>query len=133
MRTETVDGVMIITPRSGHLDASNREEFRSSLDAAAASAAVAGVRSLVLDLMNVRFVDSSGLGVIMTTLRHIRESGGDMVACNIMTPVQVLFNLIRLDRVMSVYGDRAAAVASYAAGKDGTAASPHPLPSGGGA
>lgn len=119
MRTEKVDEVMVITPQGGYLDASNREEFRVSLEAAAADAAAGGLHRLVLDLMNVRFVDSSGLGVIMAALRHIRESGGDMVACNIMKPVKVLFDLVRLDRVMSVYGDRSTAVSSYSSGTDG--------------
>lgn len=117
MRTEKLDDVMVITPKGGHLDASNREEFRVSLEAAAADAASAGIHRLILDLMNVRFVDSSGLGVIMAALRRIREEGGDMVACNIMKPVKVLFDLVRLDRVMSVYGDRASAVASYSSGR----------------
>ncbi len=116
MRTEKLDNVMVITPKGGHLDASNREEFRASLEAAAADAATAGIKSLILDLMNVRFVDSSGLGVIMTALRRIREADGDMVACNIMKPVKILFDLVRLDRVMSVYGDRATAIASYSSG-----------------
>ncbi len=106
-------------PRDDHLDASNREDFRVSLEAAIDRAAAEGMRRFVLDLMNVRFVDSSGLGVMMAALRRLRGAGGDMVACNIAKPVKVLFDLVRLDRVMSVYADRAAAVASYAASAPG--------------
>jgi anti-sigma B factor antagonist len=118
MKSERVGGVVILTPEDGHLDASNRDEFRVSLEAAANDAAAAGLRSLVLDLSNVRFVDSSGLGVIMATLRRIRGSGGDMVACNILKQVKVLFDLIRLDRVMSVFDDRTEAVSAFSAKKD---------------
>ncbi len=119
MRTETVDGVTVLIPRDDHLDASNRDDFRASLEAAIDRAAAEGKRQFVLDLMNVRFVDSSGLGVMMAALRRLRGSDCDMVACNIAKPVKVLFDLVRLDRVMSVYADRAAAVASYAASAPG--------------
>jgi anti-sigma B factor antagonist len=123
MKSERVGGFVFLTPEGGHLDASNRDEFRVSLEAAAKDAASEGLHSLVLDLSNVRFVDSSGLGVIMTALRHIRGSGGDMVACNIMKQVKVLFDLIRLDRVMSVYDDRTAAAAGFTVRKDAPPAS----------
>lgn len=122
MKTERSGDFVTLTPAGGHLDASNRDEFRASLEAAANEATAAGLHSLVLDLSNVRFVDSSGLGVIMATLRRIRGSGGDMVACNIQSQVRVLFDLIRLDRVMSVYDDRTAAAAAVSAGKDAASA-----------
>jgi anti-sigma B factor antagonist len=123
MEREKVDGVIIVTPKDGHLDASNRDEFRRSLESIVREAASAGDLDLVLDLASVRFVDSSGLGVIMTTLRHFRETGGEMVACNIMKQVKVLFDLVRLDRVMRVFADRNAAVSFFSEGSDGRAAS----------
>ncbi len=105
--SETVDGVVVFSPETDFLDASNREEFRTALEERFADGA-----RIVVDLSSVRFVDSSGLGVLMAALKKLRSMDGDMAACSIMKPVKQLFNLVRLDRVMVEYPDRTAAVAA---------------------
>lgn len=106
-QVETVDGVVLFSPLTDFVDASNREEFRSALEKLLAGGAL-----MVVDLSSVRFVDSSGLGVLMSALKYARSQGGDLVACSIVKPVKQLFNLVRLDRVMAEYPDRASAVAA---------------------
>jgi anti-sigma B factor antagonist len=39
----------------------------------------AGPQKVALDLTGVGFVDSSGLGAIVASLKHVRELGGDLV------------------------------------------------------
>ncbi|HCM26213.1 MAG: hypothetical protein A2Z99_16650 [Treponema sp. GWB1_62_6] len=109
MKIESVEGIKIAVPEDEHLDASNRELFKSQLEAVASSSRT---ERIILDLSGVRFIDSSGLGVIMTVLKGLRASGSDMVACGISKPVRVLFDMVRLDRVMSTFPTRAEALFS---------------------
>lgn len=102
-----IDNVLIFSPLTDYLDASNKDEFRDALDGALKNSI-----SVVVDLSAVRFVDSSGLGVLMSALKRARALGGDIVACGIVKPVKQLFNLVRLDRVMTEFPDRESAVAS---------------------
>lgn len=104
---ERIDGILVFVPRVDFLDASNREEFREALEALIEPGVL-----MAVDLSAVRFVDSSGLGVLMSALKKIRAQGGDGVACRIEKPVKQLFNLVRLDRVMQDFPDRESAVAA---------------------
>jgi anti-sigma B factor antagonist len=104
---ENIDGVIVLSPLTDFLDASNREELRAVLESRIANGAL-----LVIDLSAVRFVDSSGLGVLMSALKRARSMNGDLVACSIVKPVKQLFNLVRLDKVMVDYPDKSSAVAA---------------------
>ncbi len=106
--TETVGGIIVFAPHVDFLDATNRDEFRAALEAA-----IAPGSRVVIDFSSVRFVDSSGLGVIITELKKVRADGGDMAVCSIEKPVRQLFNLVRLDRIIKEFADKAAAVASF--------------------
>jgi anti-sigma B factor antagonist len=61
----------------GELDLSTVTQLRDSL------ADLAGSPRLVLDLSDVPFVDSAGLGALVGGIRRVREHGGDVVvACS---------------------------------------------------
>lgn len=64
-------GVTVCRPK-GDLDAESVDLFRE------AAATVAGAARLVIDLSDVPFVDSSGLGAIIGVVRRIREGGGEV-------------------------------------------------------
>ena len=59
-------------------------------------------RHVVFDLSNVEFVDSSGLGSILSCLRLLNASGGDLKLCHMRKPVRVLFELVRMHRVFDI-------------------------------
>jgi len=102
----------VFMPERDHLDVTDRDDFIAAFEEAAASS---GSVLFVLDLTGVRFVDSSGLGAVMSVLRKLRAEGRDMVACSVAKNVLVLFDLVRLDRVMQVFPDREAALRALAA------------------
>jgi anti-sigma B factor antagonist len=91
---------------AGDLDAHTAPTLQAELDPFTRRPAVA----LVIDLSRVDFIDSTGLGVIVTTLKHLREGGGtlDVVVC---TPrVLKVFALTGLDVVIPLHETRAAAL-----------------------
>lgn len=110
MRLEIEAAFAVAVPEGDHVDASNKEAFKEALEAAAEAAAG---KPILLDLSSVRFVDSSGLGAVMAVLRKLRGEGRDMAACGVSANVLVLFDLVRLDRVMRVFPDRASAAAAF--------------------
>ena len=61
-----------------------------------------GVTDLVLDLENLTFMDSSGIGVLLGRLRILQSRGGTMSVMNMQPPVEKLFRLSGLQRVIGI-------------------------------
>jgi anti-sigma B factor antagonist len=63
----------------------------------------AGVKNLILNLEQVRYIDSSGLSAILTANRLFVEEKGVLVLIGIVHPsVKMLINISRLDTVLSI-------------------------------
>ena len=61
----------------------------------------AGPVSIVLDLSKVEFIDSSGLGAILSILKRMPK-GCELILCGTTDPVTSMFKLTRLDRVFTM-------------------------------
>ena len=72
-----------------------------------------GNRTIVLDLKAVSFIDSSGLGALVSSLKAI-GSGGDLVLCGTGGTVASMFKLTRMDKVFRMFGTTEEAVAALA-------------------
>ncbi len=57
--------------------------------------------SIILDLSQVVFIDSSGLGAILSILKRMPK-GTEMIICGATEPVMSMFKLTRLDRVFTM-------------------------------
>jgi anti-sigma B factor antagonist len=73
-----------------------------------------GHRSIVLDLSRVEFVDSTGLGAIVSS-RKLVHGGGDLVLAGVSGSVLALFQLTRMDKVFALYSSRMEAIQAIAA------------------
>lgn len=62
----------------------------------------AGCRDLVVDLRNVTFMDSTGLGVLVGRLKLIRAQGGIMRVFGATERVLKVFTITGLDRVFDI-------------------------------
>ncbi|MCS6808393.1 MAG: STAS domain-containing protein, partial [Bacteroidota bacterium] len=61
-----------------------------------------GISTIVLDLSAVSFVDSSGLGAIVTSLKLLGRKG-DLLICGVKDDVMTMFSLTRMDRVFQLF------------------------------
>ncbi len=65
---------------------------------------------LILDLKSVDFIDSSGLSVLVSTLKAVQEKNGEVVLLNPSDEVRSLIELTRLHQVFDIFEDRDAAI-----------------------
>lgn len=99
MQIETYErqGVTVVEPREGRLDA----EVAGDLRAALLAAVERGTRRLIIDLQAVEFIDSSGLGALVSALKRLKQLDptGDIRLAQVQPPVLAVLEIIRLHRV----------------------------------
>jgi stage II sporulation protein AA (anti-sigma F factor antagonist) len=82
---------------SGELDHHTADELRRK---AVNSIERHDIRHIVLNLEHVSFMDSSGLGVILGRYKQIKQVNGEMVVCAISPPIQRLFDMSGLFKII---------------------------------
>src|SRR5262245_51859953 len=70
-------------------------------------------RDFVLDLHEVSFVDSAGLGLLVRLLARLRRGSGDLKLCRVAPNVERSLNVSRLSTVLAIYDDVNAAVNAF--------------------
>jgi anti-sigma B factor antagonist len=108
------DDAMVIRPLENRLDSYVSDELKVHMKGLVHE----GHMQIVLDLRDVEFVDSSGLGAIIATMMALRPQGQLMV-CNVNDNVLALFRLTRMDRVIPVMDDTDKALRAIAIGARG--------------
>lgn len=98
MQTEQVK---IFQP-SGSLDAENSQEFRQQIT----DVAQQGAKIVLVDLKNVSFMDSSGLGSLVLAFKTLRASNNKLVLCSINEQIRILFELTGMDKVFEIFADQ---------------------------
>ncbi len=93
--------VKIFEP-SGILDGIRGNQLRREISDIVAS----GVDIVLIDLKNVKFVDSSGLGALVSAMQMVRKADGKLFLCSVSDQVQMLFQLTRMDRIFQFYADK---------------------------
>lgn len=102
--------VLVVKPMESSLDAYTATSFREQI----ADHIQQGNRLIVLDMAEVNFLDSTGLGAIVSSLKRL-EGNGTMVICNAGELVMDVFRLTRMDRVFPIVGSSAEAVTTAVA------------------
>lgn len=58
---------------------------------------------MVLDLEKMNYIDSSGLGFFIGTLKKLRDSEGDLILINLNAYISGIFKLIQLQHIIKTY------------------------------
>ncbi len=72
-----------------------------------------GCTRMVLNLGNVRFMDSAGIGEVVACLKRVREAGGDIKMCDLNQRITDLFTLTKLITIFDVHPSENAAIAAF--------------------
>lgn len=92
----------------GQLGVGNRQEFKQRiLDAIADE----GRRRFVVDFTHTGYIDSSGLGVLVTLSKRIREAGGLLALSGLNADTRTWFELTRMDTLFTLLATWSDAIA----------------------
>ena len=105
---EIVGGVAVVAVTVEELDAGNTAEFKQRM-----APILAAHSKVVIDLSRVRFIDSSGLGAMLSCLRQLTAKGGDLKLCGLSKQVRAAFELVRLHRILDIHESRPQAVEAF--------------------
>jgi anti-sigma B factor antagonist len=94
---------------TGELDSGAADELRQALSALLDQ----GRARLVVDLEGVPYVESRGLGALVTAMKRARALGGDLKLCALRPEVLSIFGVTHLNKVVPVFLTRQEALASW--------------------
>ena len=72
-----------------------------------------GHKKMLFDLGDVEYIDSSGLGFLVSAFTSVRKQGGTMKLLKLTNKVQDVMQITKLYTIFDVFDDETAAVASF--------------------
>ncbi len=94
---KTSSGLRMVRP-TGELDVYTAPRLVSFVEALADE----GVTNVCLDLSQLRFIDSRGLGCLVSMTRRLREAGGGLTVAAPRPSLQRLFSISGIDQVIEI-------------------------------
>ena len=105
---EKNDLYYILTPKEEKIDS----VLAPSLKADLITYEVEGAKNIILDLQNVKFMDSSGLSAMLVGNRTFREKNSTFVICNVSEHITKILKISKLDTVLDIIPTRQEAIDS---------------------
>jgi anti-sigma B factor antagonist len=97
--TEEINNTTVIHMSEERLDAHNSVELKVEIQ----RLFEAGTRNLLIDLKSVRFIDSSGLGALVSGFKNATSNQGTLKLSSLQPQVKSMFELTRLHRVFEIF------------------------------
>jgi anti-sigma B factor antagonist len=111
MSTREVNGIIIIDLSGqltlGESSAAIRDEVRDQTNQ--------GFRKILMNLANVTYIDSAGLGELTAAYTSVKNRGGELKLLNLTKRVHDLMQITKLYTVFDVHDDEKKAIASFSA------------------
>jgi anti-sigma B factor antagonist len=107
-QTKDRSGVAVVQVE-GQLIVGNRQELKELVQAALDK----GERRILIDFSRTGYIDSSGLGALVSISRKIREAGGELRLSGLNEDLRSLFELTKLDTLFAVAETPQQALASF--------------------
>ena len=101
------DGVAVVFVPVERLDASNSKEFKKLMEP------ILPNNKIALNLSAVRFMDSSGLGAVLSCLRVVAAREGDLKLFGMRDSVRALYELVRMHRIFEIVATEDDAVNAF--------------------
>ena len=107
--TGSAAGITVVAPQ-GDLDMAAAEQMKRTLTKLLDE----GSKKLLSDLGKVGYVDSSGMGALVASLKQARTAGGDLRLCALQDDVRAIFEMTRLNKAVTIHGSRTEALGAWA-------------------
>lgn len=109
LKVEEKGEVVLIQVKEERLDAHNSGELKNQM----LNLFEEGKNHIAIDLQDVRFVDSSGLGALVSGFKNASARNGNLKLCGLQPQVKSMFELTRLHRVFEIFPGTEEALASF--------------------
>jgi anti-sigma B factor antagonist len=103
------DGQVVVVDVEGQLIVGNRQELKQKV----LDELEKGERKVLIDFSRTGYIDSSGLGALVTLSKKIREQGGELRLANLNDDLKTLFELTKLDSLFQISDTRERALQSF--------------------
>ena len=98
LSSRTEDQLRVVSVNGDRIDAAVAIEFKNAMRAETDG----GPETVILDLSAVGFIDSSGLGAIVASMKHMGQDR-TLALAGLTPPVDKVFRLTRMDSVFSLF------------------------------
>jgi len=95
---EVMENILIVR-LVGELDHHEVEQLRSEWTS---KIYATGIKHIIVNLKELSFMDSSGLGVLIGRYKEISQLGGEMVVCHVNPFIERLFEMSGLFKIISL-------------------------------
>ncbi|MGB2628880.1 MAG: STAS domain-containing protein [Candidatus Acidiferrum sp.] len=112
MTSREVDGVTVIAMDGRIVLGEESNALREKVKALVAE----GKKKVVMNMDNVTFIDSAGLGTLVAAHHSAKGQGASLRLCHLGTKFQEVLQITKLMTIFEVYNTEAEAVASFAKG-----------------
>lgn len=101
LKLEKINGYHVIFIEDERIDAHNSGELKDAI----LHIIEQGDTEIIVQLEKVRFIDSSGLGALLSGYKNAAARSGKLALANLQQQVLSMFELTRLNRVFEIYAD----------------------------
>lgn len=107
IKTDLKDNVLVVTISETRLDAKLAVDFRNNITDLSKENP-----NIILNFDSVNFIDSSGLGAVVSILKAIGRNG-KLGLCSLKETVLQTFTRTKMDKIFSIYKDTEEAIKSF--------------------
>ena len=100
IETDIVNNIAIVRVKTDRLDAGTGLTIKETV-----TGLLQGHPKCIIDMAEVKLVDSGGLGGLVATLKSVSVQNGRLSLAGLQKPVRVMFELSRRDRQFEMYED----------------------------
>ena len=102
-------GGVVVVEVDGQLIVGNRQELKQKV----LDALEEGDKKFLIDFSKTGYIDSSGLGVLVSLSKKIRDEGGDLRLAGLNDDLKTLFELTKLDTLFAITDSASEALAAF--------------------
>ncbi len=96
----TMKNKVLIAVLGGEIDHHFAEQIRNEIELKFEENKA---RDIILSFKNVRFMDSSGIGMVIGRYKYVVARGGNLVACDLTLEAKRIFDMSGLGKIVDIY------------------------------
>jgi len=104
-----IEGGVAILSLQGRLDLTSAPQLKE----ASKEVLINQSKKMILNMNKVDFINSSGLGALVSVLKDVRNNQGSMRLTNLAPYVKEIFDITQLSNIFEIYPDDKRALTSF--------------------